>query len=276
MSRTEKAVSYVLLVLFLIFSVAPLFWELSTALKPRYEVMTLPQTLLPQEWTLENFIGIFERRPFGTYIVNSLLVGAASTAIALITGSLAAYSVSRIGKRWRVWWMLLFLMPGILPPILFLVPIYSFYASIGLTNTYLGLILVHAAFHISIVFWVLENFFERFPRDLVDAARVDGFSHIGAFFRIVVPLSTPVAVTAGLLAFIFSWNEFLFALNIVTKDSLRVATVGISMLSGASKYEIPWGMVAAAVVITSLPVIVVVLIFQRKIVSGLTAGAVKG
>jgi len=171
--------------------------------------------------------------------------------------------------------MLVFLMPGLFPPILFLVPIYSLMSSIRLTNSYLGLILVHAAFHISIVFWVLENFFERFPRDLIDAARVDGFSQMGAFFRIVLPTAMPVAVTAGLLAFIFSWNEFLYALTLVTKDSLRVATVGISMLSGASEHEIPWGQVAAAVVTTSVPVTLVILLFQRKIVSGLTAGAVK-
>jgi len=180
-----------------------------------------------------------------------------------------------VKKVWRAPLMLLFLLPGILPPILFLVPIYIFFSSLHLTNTYAGLILVHGAFHVSIVFWVLVNFFERFPRDLVDAARVDGYSHLGAFFRVVLPLATPVAVTAGLLAFIFSWNEFLFALQLVSRDELRVATVGISMLSGASIYEIPWGQIAAAVVITSLPVIAAVLIFQRKIVSGLTAGAVK-
>lgn len=275
MDRTTKATAYALLTLLAVFSIAPFLWELSTSLKPQTEVMRLPQALLPQEPTTENYIGIFERRPFGRYILNSLVVGAASTVIALITGSLAAYSVSRAASRLRVWLMLLFLLPGILPPILFLVPIYDFFGSLRLTNTYIGLILVHAAFHISIVFWVLENFFERFPRDLLDAARIDGFSHIGAFFHVVLPLAAPVAVTAGLLAFIFSWNEFLFALNLITSDSLRVATVGISMLSGASKYEIPWGQVAAAVVITSLPVIIVVLFFERKIVSGLTAGAVK-
>ncbi len=275
MGRGAKVLGYVLLATLVVFSLAPFAWELSTSLKPQREVMRLPQTLLPQAATIENYTGMFERRPFGRYIFNSLLVATASASLALVAGALAAYSVAWVRRRWRVWLMLAFLLPGILPPILFLVPIYDFFGSLRLTNTYIGLILVHAAFHISIVFWVLENFFERFPRDLVDAARVDGFSYLGAFFRVVIPLSMPVAVTAGLLAFIFSWNEFLFALTLVTKDSLRVATVGISMLSGASKYEIPWGQVAAAVVVTSLPVILLVLIFQRKIVAGLTAGAVK-
>jgi multiple sugar transport system permease protein len=208
-------------------------------------------------------------------MINSMVVATMSTALALAAGALAAYSASRIRQHVRIWLMLAFLLPGLVPPVLFLVPIYSLMSSLGLTNSYLGLILVHAAFHISIVFWVLENFFERFPRDLIDAARVDGFSHIGAFFKIVLPTAAPVAVTAGLLAFIFSWNEFLYALTLVTRDSLRVATVGISMLSGASEHEIPWGQVAAAVVTTSMPVILVVLLFQKKIVSGLTAGAVK-
>ncbi|UCD57904.1 MAG: carbohydrate ABC transporter permease [Candidatus Hydrogenedentota bacterium] len=275
MGRGAKILVYSLLAAFVAFSLAPFLWELSTSLKPRHEVMRLPQTPLPEDATLENYTGVFGRRPFGRYILNSLLVAAASTSIALVAGALAAYSVSRMRRQWRVWLMLIFLLPGIFPPILFLVPIYDFLGSMRLTNTYIGLILVHAAFHISIVFWVLENFFERFPRDLIDAARVDGFSHIGAFFRIVIPMAMPVAATAGLLAFIFSWNEFLYALTLITKDSLRVATVGISMLSGASEHEIPWGQIAAAVVMTSLPVILVVLMFQRKIVSGLTAGAVK-
>lgn len=275
MARGRTTAIYALLALLVLFSLAPFLWEVSTSLKPQREVMHLPQTFVPQTATMENYAGIFERRPFGRYILNSLLVASVSTFLALVAGSLAAYSVSRARTAWRTALMLLFLMPGILPPILFLVPIYIFFSSLRLTNTYIGLMLVHAAFHVSIVFWVLENFFERFPRDLVHAARVDGYSHIGAFFRIVLPLATPVAVTAGLLAFIFSWNEFLFALQLISRDSLRVATVGISMLSGASIYEIPWGQIAAAVVVTSLPVILIILIFQRKIVSGLTAGAVK-
>jgi multiple sugar transport system permease protein len=273
--KTGKCLSYMLLVILVLFSLSPFLWEMSTSFKGRDEVMQLPQSALPQKATAENYVGIFERRPFGRYILNSILVASASTVLALFAGALAAYSVSQAKKVWRAPLMLLFLLPGILPPILFLVPIYIFFSSLRLTNTYAGLILVHGAFHVSIVFWVLVNFFERFPRDLVDAARVDGYSHLGAFFRIVLPLATPVAVTAGLLAFIFSWNEFLFALQLVSTDELRVATVGISMLSGASIYEIPWGQIAAAVVITSLPVIAAVLIFQRKIVSGLTAGAVK-
>jgi multiple sugar transport system permease protein len=275
MGRPAKMLVYLFLGIFVVISLAPCLWEVSTSLKPLQEVMSIPQTLLPKNPTVENYTGIFERRPFGRYILNSVLVASVSTSIALTAGALAAYSASRMRGTWRVSFMILFLLPGIMPPILFLVPIYSFFSTIRLTNTYAGLILVHAVFHISIVFWVLENFFERFPHDLIDAARLDGFSHIGTFFRIVMPLAMPVVVTAGLLAFIFSWNEFLFALMLVTGDSLRVATVGISMLSGASKYEIPWGQVAAAVVITSLPVVMIVLIFQRKIVSGLTAGAVK-
>jgi multiple sugar transport system permease protein len=275
MAFSKKIITYVLLIALVIFSLAPFVWEISTSLKPRHEVTSLPQTLLPKEPTLENYAGIFDRRAFVRYMINSMLVATASTALALTAGALAAYSASRMRSHVRVWLMLIFLLPGLFPPILFLVPIYSLMSSVKLTNSYLGLILVHAAFHISIVFWVLEYFLERFPRDLIDAARVDGFSHIGAFFRIVLPSAAPVAVTAGLLAFIFSWNEFLYALTLVTRDSLRVATVGISMLSGASEHEIPWGQVAAAVVTTSMPVILVVLIFQRKIVAGLTAGAVK-
>jgi multiple sugar transport system permease protein len=275
MELTKKIFIYALLILLVLFSLAPFLWEISTSLKPRQEVMSLPQTVLPQKPTLENYIGIFDRRAFVRYMINSMIVATASTALALTAGALAAYSTSRIRRQLRIWLMLVFLMPGLFPPILFLVPIYSLMSSVGLTNSYLGLVLVHAGFHISIVFWVLENFFQRFPRDLIDAARVDGFSHFGAFFKIVLPTAAPVAVTAGLLAFIFSWNEFLYAMTLVTRDSLRVATVGISMLSGASEHEIPWGQIAAAVVTTSAPVILVVLIFQRKIVSGLTAGAVK-
>jgi multiple sugar transport system permease protein len=275
MTGVQKIFVYALLIGLVLFALAPFAWEISTSLKPRHEVMKLPQTLLPQTPTFENYFGIFKRRAFVHYMINSMVVATMSTALALAAGALAAYSASRIRQHVRIWLMLAFLLPGLVPPVLFLVPIYSLMSSLGLTNSYLGLILVHAAFHISIVFWVLENFFERFPRDLIDAARVDGFSHIGAFFKIVLPTAAPVAVTAGLLAFIFSWNEFLYALTLVTRDSLRVATVGISMLSGASEHEIPWGQVAAAVVTTSMPVILVVLLFQKKIVSGLTAGAVK-
>ncbi|MBI2900209.1 MAG: carbohydrate ABC transporter permease [Planctomycetes bacterium] len=257
------------------FSAAPFLWSVVTSLKPRDEVFAVPPTYLPRGATLDNYAGVFEQRPFARYLLNSLVVAAGSTLLALCAGAPAAYALARLRLRGAGLVEKGILLFALVPPAVLLVPLVSAARGAGLANSYAGLVLVHAALNLPLVVWMLASFFRRIPSELEDAARVDGFSRLGILARIVLPVSAPAVAAAGVLAFIFSWNEFTISLVLMSRDEMRTVPVGIAMLSGASAYEIPWGRIQAAVVMTTLPVVAAVLALQRRIVSGLTAGAVK-
>lgn len=257
------------------FSLAPFLWTALTSIKPAGEVFASPPGYLPRRPTLENYSEIFDRRPFGRYLLNSLIVASGSTLLALGAASLAAYALARLRIRASGVIERGLLVFGLLPPAVLLVPLHAAAARLGATNSYAALIVVHAALNLPFAVWMLASFFRALPRDLEDAARVDGFSRLGILARVVLPLSRPALAATAILLFIFSWNEFVLALAFMTRDEMRTVPVGIAMLSGATAYEVPWGQVSAAVVMTTLPVVAAVLGFQRGIVTGLTAGAVK-
>ena len=253
-------------------SLLPFAWSIVTSLKSETDL----GRLLPSEPTLANYPAIFERQPFGRYLLNSVLVAAGSTLLAVAVGSLAAYALARLRFRRAALIERTLLVFALVPPAILIVPLFSSARALGLVNSYVGLIIVHAALNLPFVIWSLASFFRELPPELEDAARVDGFSRFAILWRIVLPCSGPAVAATAVLAFIFSWNEFVIALTLLSSPSMRTVPVGISMLSGSTAYEIPWSQVSAAVVLTTLPVVAVVLALQRWIVSGLTSGAVKG
>lgn len=257
-------------------SLAPFLWQVITSLKPASEVSAIPVSYWPSRLDASSYAAIFKARPFAAYIINSLLVGLGTTLATTLLGVMAAYAFSRLnllgGKAALGAILFLSLFPGTI----LIVPLKHLATRAGLLNSLWALIVAYTALNLPFAIWVLKTFFDRLPRDIEEAAWIDGLSRWQTLWRIVLPMSAPAVATTAILIFIFSWNEFLIAQTLISNDAVRTVPVGIAMLSGVTVYEVPWGQIAAAVVITTVPVAALVVAFQRRIIEGLTAGAVKG
>jgi multiple sugar transport system permease protein len=256
-------------------AVAPLAWYGLCSFKNPAELASVPPTILPQRLTLENYGELFTRKPFGTYYVNSIVISSLAALICVLSASLAAYRLTHASKRTRGAVSSALLVMAFFPPIVLVFPVFELVRSAGLVNQPWGLIIPYAALNIPFAVWLLTAYMEKMPRELEEAAAVDGLTVFQTWRKIVMPLAVPVLVTAWILVFIFSWNEFMFALTFMNLESSRTLTVGVATLSGAFTYEIPWGLLAVGIVVSTVPLILAVAVFQRRIVSGLTAGAVK-
>lgn len=267
---------YCVVGLVIFFSLAPFIWQVITSLKPAQEIFSRPVRYVPSHIDFSAYIKIFTRHPFGRQILNSIFVACASTFLCLAVASLASYAVARFRIFGRRSFLLFILLLSLFPPVVLVVPLYEMVSFWGLMNNWLALIIPYSALNLPFAIWVMSSFFRQIPQALEDAAKVDGLSRLGILLRIILPLSAPALATTAILVFIFCWNEFLLALTFMTRDVSRTVPVGIAMLSGVSQYEIPWDQISAATVLTTLPLVAFVILFQRKIVEGLTAGAVKG
>jgi multiple sugar transport system permease protein len=259
-----------------VFCLAPILWQVLTSVKSNQDISAVPVRYLPSKFTIEHYINLFTRYPFLRYILNSAFISITSTAFSLAIGAPAAYALTRLhlwGER--------AILAGItiitlFPSILLLLGLLEIIQALRLSNNYLALIITYSAINLPLTILVMRSFFQQLPRDLEDAAKVDGYSTWQMLVQILLPLTLPALVTTGILTFIFAWNEFIFALTFITREDLKTIPVMAAQLGGASTFEIPYGPTAAATVIGTFPLVVLVLIFQRKIVQGLTAGAVKG
>jgi multiple sugar transport system permease protein len=256
-------------------ALTPVGWHAISSLKTPAELALIPPTLAPHEPTLANYHELFRRRPFLSYYLNSITIAALSSLVSVSCASLAAYRLARTRGRFRATVRSALLAIAFFPPIVFLFPLYELVRAAGLVNHPWGLILPYSALNLPFAIWLLIGAFEQIPYELEEAASIDGLTGFQTYRRVILPLATPALITAGILVFIFSWNEFMFALTFMNIESQKTVTVGVATLSGAFNYEIPWGQIAAGVIASSLPLIVLVILFQRKIVAGLTAGAVK-
>jgi trehalose/maltose transport system permease protein len=265
----------ILVVAFCGLAVTPLFWHLLSSLKDSAEIAMIPPTLIPARPTLANYAELFRRRPFPTYLLNSMVIAALSSLICVGAASLAAYRLARAESRFRSIASTVLLALAFFPSIVFLLPLYELVRSVGLINQPWGLIVPYAALNLPLSVWLLTGYFERIPIEIEEAALMDGFTPLQTFFRIVLPLASPALVTATVLAFVFSWNEFMFALTFMNAEGSKTLTVAVASLSGAFVYQVPWGLIAAGVIASSAPLVVLVGLFQKRIVAGLTAGAVK-
>jgi multiple sugar transport system permease protein len=260
--------------LVIVYALLPVLWILSLSLKPTQQVKD--GKLIPSSITFDNYRGIFKGDVFTSALVNSLGIGLITTAIAVVIGGMAAYAVARLeftGKKLLVGAALLIAM---FPQISLVTPLFNIERRIGLFDTWGGLIIPYITFALPLAIYILAAFFREIPRDLEKAAKMDGATPGQAFRMVIAPLAAPGIVTAAILVFIFAWNDLLLALSLTATTAAITAPVAIANFSGSSQFEEPTGSIAAGAMVITIPIIIFVLIFQRKIVAGLTSGAVKG
>jgi multiple sugar transport system permease protein len=258
----------------IVFCLFPFYWMVNTSLKTGAELSA--GRLFPAHPSLENYRSILRNGDFTTALRTSAIDAGAATLIALAFGSFAAYALARLRFARKFLILAIVLSISTFPPIAIAAPLFKLWTDIGLYNTYLGLILPFLTFVLPLTIYILTSFFREIPRDLEEAALVDGATHFQAFRKIVLPLAAPGLVTAGLLAFIFAWNEFLLSITLTSSASRRPVSAAIAFFTGSQQFEVPLGTISAATVVITIPLIVLVVIFQKRIVAGLTAGAVKG
>jgi multiple sugar transport system permease protein len=255
-------------------ALVPVLWIASLSFKDPATITDA--SFFPRRWTLANYRGIFETSLFTRALVNSIGIALIATALAVVVGSMAAYAIARLrfpGKRLLVGVTLLI---AIFPAISLVSPLFNLWRQLGLFDTWPGLIIPYLTFSLPLAVYTLSAFFRDIPWDLEKAARVDGATPFQAFTRVIAPLAAPGVVTTAILVFIFCWNDFVFAISLTSTNASRTVPAAIAFFSGASQFETPVGSIAAAGVVITIPIILFVFFFQRRIVAGLTSGAVKG
>jgi multiple sugar transport system permease protein len=262
-----------------IFCLAPFYWLINVSLKTGPDLSG--SAVVPPNPTLDNYQSIFKDDDFVHALGNSAIVSLSVTALALIVGSFCAYALARLKFPMKVLLLGLVLSITTFPPIAIATPVFKLWSNppFGLPvlfNTLPGLIIPYLTFALPLAIYILVSFFKEIPKDLEEAALVDGATRFTAFRKIVIPLAAPGLATAGILTFIAAWNEFLFAVTLTSTPSARTVPAAIAFFTGSTEFEEPLGTIAAASVVISIPLIFLVLFFQKRIVAGLTAGAVKG
>lgn len=261
-------------VVVVLYALFPVLWILSLSLKPTSTVKD--GNLIPTQVTFDNYEAIFSGNTFSSALVNSIGIGLITTVIAVVVGGMAAYAIARLafpGKRVLVGMALLIAM---FPQISLVTPLFEIERSIGLFDTWPGLIIPYITFALPLAIYTMSAFFREIPWDLEKAAKMDGATPWQAFSKVIAPLAAPGIVTAAILVFIFAWNDLLLALSLTATQRAITAPVAIANFTGSSQFEEPTGSIAAGAMVITVPIVVFVLIFQRRIVAGLTSGAVKG
>jgi trehalose/maltose transport system permease protein len=265
---------YLLVTAIVLYAVFPFYYAIVTSFKTGPELFSVDY--FPVRWHWDNYIAVFREQPFAHNIFNSVLVSFTVVALSLLLGVTAAFALGRVRFRGRGLLLLTVLGVSMFPQVAVLSGMFELIRGLGLYNNLLGLVVSYLIFTLPFTVWVLTTFMRDLPKELEEAAIMDGATPWQIIVKVFLPLMWPALVATGLLAFIAAWNEFLFALTFTLSNEQRTVPVAIALISGASQYELPWGNIMAASVIVTLPVVALVLIFQRRIVSGLTAGAVKG
>lgn len=273
-----RVLFYLLVGVILIYTIFPFYWAFISSITPNNQLFATPVQYWPQNATMQNYGLVLSNNNFLIALMNSAIVSVSVTALALIVGSLAAYALGRFKFGGRSVVLYTVLAMTMFPQIAVLGSLYTMISAFRLYNTLWALIITYMIFTLPFTVWVLTNFFKAMPRELEEAAYVDGASPFQTFYKILLPLAAPGMVTTGLLAFIAAWNEYLFALSFTQTPEKRTVTIAITAFEGvtASSFEQPWGQIMAASVLVTIPLIVLTLIFQKRIIAGLTAGAVKG
>lgn len=270
----KKGLFFLLVVAIVLYATFPFYYAILSSLKTGSELFRVDY--FPLAWNFDNYVGVFKQNPFATNIWNSVIVAFSTVALSLFLGVTAAYALARVRFRGRGLLLLTILGVSMFPQVAVLSGMFQLIRALGLYNSLPALVLSYMIFTLPFTVWVLTTFMRDLPKELEEAAILDGASPWKILTRVFLPLMWPAMVTTGLLAFIAAWNEFLFALTFTLTNDKRTVPVGIALMSGSSSHELPWGNIMAASVIVTLPLVALVLIFQRRIVSGLTAGAVKG
>jgi multiple sugar transport system permease protein len=259
-----------------LFCLFPFYWMVNISLKTGPDLSGA--ALLPPNPTLNNYSSIFKNPDFTNGLRNSAIVALTVTILSLVFGSFAAYALARLKVRGKFWILAIVLSVSTFPPIAIAAPLFKLWTDIGLYDRPygVGLIIPYLTFALPLTVYILTSFFREIPKDLEEAALVDGATHFQAFYKVVIPLAAPGMATAAILTFIAAWNEFLFAITLTSSSDARTVPAAIAFFTGSTEHEVPLGTISAASVIISIPLIMLVLFFQKRIVAGLTAGAVKG
>ena len=256
------------------FCLAPFYWMLATSFRrPSDQFDNFP---LPRRWSIDNFLAVFAPGTgFGQALLNSLIVAGTTTILTLIIGISAGYALARLDFRGKNLVLALIIACSMFPGISLVVPLLKLFTSIGWINTYQAMITPSLSFALPLAVWNLTTFFKQMPHELEQAAMVDGCTPAQAFRKVILPLAAPGVFTTAILTFIMAWNEFIIALSMVNKKEMQTVTVAISKFTGAQGFEQPFGTQMAAGVVVTLPLVAAVLIFQRRIITGLTTGSIK-
>lgn len=257
-----------------VFSLIPVLWIVFLSLKT--PASATDGSFIPHHWTLSNYSDIFKLGTFTDALRNSIGIGLISTLLAVILASSAAYAIARLDFPGKQWILLISLGVAMFPQISLVGPLYNLWRQIGLYDTWPGLIIPYMTFALPLSIYTLSAFFREIPWELEQAAQVDGATPFQAFTKVIVPLATPGLVTTFIIVFIICWNDFVFAISLTSTSAAQTVPAAISTFPGVSQFTVPYGDIAAAAVVVTIPVMVLVLLFQRRIVAGLTAGAVKG
>jgi multiple sugar transport system permease protein len=257
-----------------VFCLFPFYWLISLSLKTGADLSE--SSLIPPNPTLANYKSIFQNDDFVRALLNSAIIAISTTVLAIVVGSFCAYALARLRFKGKFWILALVLSITTFPAIAIAAPLFRLWTDIGIFNTLIGLIIPNLTFALPLAIYILVSFFKEIPKDLEEAALVDGATHFTAFRKVVVPLAAPGLATAAILTFIATWNEFLLAITLTSSPSARPVPAAIAFFTGSTQFEIPYGTITAASVTISIPLIILVLLFQKRIVAGLTAGAVKG
>lgn len=268
------AVTYIALILASLISMFPVLWAITTALKTDGEVNSFPPTLLPGKLNLGNFSAVIFQSDFPKYLLNSVIVTVICILVATLIAAHAAYALTNFRIRYKKQMMFIILMTSMVPPVAMLVPLYMLSVKLGLYDTRFLLILIYTAWRVPVLAWILRGFFEKLPKELMEAGIIDGCSQAMVFYRIILPISKPGIVSAALLSAVYVWNDFLVSSTFTTKNELRMLSIGL--YNYISQYGIQWGKLMAAVTISIVPIVILFVLLQRHLVEGMAAGAVKG
>lgn len=272
----SRVLFWVLIVIILVYTIFPFYWAVVTSFKPSGELFDTPVAYWPKHFTLDNYAAALDNPDFRRGLLNSAIVSLSTVLIALVIGALGAYALGRLQFRGKGLILYTVLAMSMFPAIAILGSLYQMVVAVGLYNRLPALVFAYMTFTLPFTVWVLTNFFRAMPGELEEAALVDGASVMQTFRMVLLPLAAPGLVTTGLLAFIAAWNEYLFALTFTQDFQARTVPVAIASFGGRSEHELPWATIMAASIMVTIPLLVLVMVFQRRIIAGLTAGAVKG
>jgi trehalose/maltose transport system permease protein len=267
---------WALILLIVFYTLFPFYWAIASSITPANQLFTTPLRYFPANPTLNSYRTVFSNQDFLRALGNSVLVAGTTVLLSLLIGSFGAYALGRMRFRGRRAMLYLVLSMTMFPAIAILGALFTMVRGLGIYNTPWALVMTYMTFALPFTVWVLSNFFRSLPVELEQAAYIDGATTFQTFYLILLPLTAPGLVTTGLLTFISAWNEFLYALTFTLTPEARTVPPAIALFSGAQEFEIPWGDIMAAAVVVTVPLVVLVLFFQQRLVEGLTAGAVKG
>jgi len=260
--------------LVVIYALVPVLWIASLSFKPTTDLHD--GHFIPRNWTLDNYRGIFQTSEFTRALINSIGIGLITTLLAVIVGTMAAYAIARLEFPGKSVILGVSLLIAMFPQVSLVSPLFDIERKLGLFDTWPGLILPYITFALPMAIFILSSFFREIPWELEKAAQMDGATPFQAFRLVVAPLAIPGIVTAAILVFIFAWNDFLLAVSLTSTEAARTAPAAMANFTGSSQFEEPTGSIAAAAIVITIPIVIFVVIFQRRIVAGLTSGAVKG